>query len=165
MTKGTAAARIGLTIVAAVLLFTLYPLFFRVRPGGYLLVSDDRTGRERLRLPLSPSEEFSITFVHSVNNTPITDVFDVTPAGLVRLRRTVYYDFGAGVPFDLNPGESFSYAEDGAMIISGIDREVPRFVLFVGTVSDHTLTVGGRTFSLRDICGRNARVHIHWAGQ
>jgi hypothetical protein len=30
----------------------------------------------------------------------------------------------------------------------------------VGTVSDHLLTIGGETVSLRDLCGRNAHIVV-----
>jgi hypothetical protein len=46
----------------------------------------------------------------------------------------------------------------GAMVISGIDREIPKFLIFVGTVSDHILTIDGKEISLRNLCGRNAKV-------
>ena len=90
----------------------------------------------------------------------MTDVYDARSDGRIFLRKTIYYDFGAGVPFDLNEGETLSYAEDGAMIISGIDREIPKFLLIVGTVSDHTLSLRGEEISLRDLCGRNTRIQI-----
>ncbi len=128
--------------------------------GGWLVLSDGDTGQEYARYPLKPGEAFSITFIHSVNQTPVTDCYDVGRDGAVYLRKTIYYDFGAGVPFDLNEGETLSYAEDGAMVISGIDRMIPDFYLFVGTVSDHTLSVGGKEISLRELCGRNTKVHI-----
>ena len=66
------------------------------------------------------------------------------------------------VSFDLNEGESLEYAEDGAMVITGIDREIPDFLIFVGTVSDHTLRIGGEEISLRDLCGRSAKVRIRY---
>ncbi|MEA4934582.1 MAG: DUF1850 domain-containing protein, partial [Lawsonibacter sp.] len=132
--------------------------FFNFR--GWLVLSNGDTGQEYARYRLKQGEEFSITFIHSVNKTPVTDCYDVGQDGKIYLRKTVYYDFGAGVPFDLDEGETLSYAEDGAMVISGIDRTIPDFYIFVGTVSDHTLSLGGKEISLRDLCGRNSKVHI-----
>ena len=130
--------------------------------GGELVLRNEDTGVEYARYPLEPGEPFSITFIHSVNKTPVTDSYDVAEDGTIYLRSTTYYDFGAGVPFDLNEGEELSFAEDGAMVISGIDRAIPKFILFVGTVSDHTLSIGGEEISLRDLCGRNAKLRIAW---
>lgn len=128
--------------------------------GGRLVLSDSRTGTVFARYRLNEGEPFSITFIHSVNQTPVTDCYDADDHGVIYLRKTIYYDFGAGVPFDLNEGESLSYDEDGAMVISGIDRVIPDFLIFVGTVSDHTLTLDGKEISLRDLCGRNTKVRI-----
>ena len=133
---------------------------FLLRHDGRLVLRDDDTGSVYAVYSLEPGEEFSITFIHSVNKTPVTDCYDADKDGNICLRKTIYYDFGAGVPFDLNEGEELTYDEDGAMVISGIDRLIPNFVIFVGTVSDHTLQIGEEQISLRDLCGRNAKVHI-----
>lgn len=128
--------------------------------GGELALCDGDTGAEFARYPLEVGEEFSITFIHSVNATPVTDYYDVDEQGTITLLRTVYYGFGAGVPFDLNEGETLSYDENGAMIISGIDRVIPDYLIFVGTVSDHTLKIGEKEISLRELCGRNTKLRI-----
>ena len=124
------------------------------------MLCDGGTGYEYARYRLGRGEDFSITFIHSVNQTPVTDCYDADGEGNIWLRKTIYYDFGAGVPFDLNEGEVLSYDQDGAMIISGINRRIPDFLLFVGTVSDHTLRISGETVSLRDLCGRNTKIRI-----
>jgi len=147
-----AATTACLAIVAAA--------FFLWAGGGHLVLRGADTGKPYARYRLDEGEEFSITFIHSVNQTPVTDCYDADETGSIYLRRTIYYDFGAGVPFDLNEGEELSFEEDGAMVISGIDREIPDFVIFVGTVSDHTLAMEGKEVSLRDLCGRNAKVRI-----
>ena len=127
---------------------------------GQLVLTNAKTGQEYARYDLEPGEEFAVTFVHSVNKTPVTDAYDADKEGRIFVRKTIYYDFGAGVPFDLNDGETLSYDEDGAMVISGIDRLIPDYIIFVGTVSDHILTIGCKEISLRDLCGRNAKVRI-----
>ncbi len=152
--KVTAAAIVLLAIAAAILLSTM--------GRGRLVLSDGDTGSVFAEYRMQPGEEFSITFIHSVNKSPVTDCYQTDGDGSIWLRRTVYYDFGAGVPFDLNEGESLSYGEDGAMVISGIDRRISPFLIFVGTVSDHTLKAGGREVSLRDLCGRNTKVLISY---
>ena len=143
-----AAAAIACVAIAAAVLFLR-------SAGGRLVI--------RLSYPLEQGEEFSITFVHSVNKTPVTDVYDVNEAGMIVLRSTIYYGFGAGVPSDLDPRMELSYDEEtGAMVVSKIDMELPGFNLIVGTVSDHTLAIGGEEISLRDLCGRNTMVHIEY---
>ena len=145
---------------AAIVCLAIAAAFVFSRPKGYLVLSNGNTGEEYARYRLNQGETFSITFIHSVNKSPVTDCYDVAEDGNIWLRQTIYYDFGAGVPFDLNEGESLEYAEDGAMVITGIDREIPDFLIFVGTVSDHTLGIGGEEISLRDLCGKNSTVRF-----
>lgn len=147
---------------AAIVCLAIAAAFVFSWPKGYLVLSNGNTGEEYAHYRLNKGETFSITFIHSVNKSPVTDCYDVAEDGNIWLRRTIYYDFGAGVPFDLNEGESLEYAEDGAMVITGIDREIPDFLIFVGTVSDHTLGISGEKISLRDLCGRNAKVRIRY---
>jgi hypothetical protein len=152
--KVAAAAMACLAIAAAA--------FFATKGNGNLVLRNGDTGEEYARYAFQPGESFSITFIHSVNQSPVTDSYDVDEEGQIWLRTTTYYDFGAGVPFDLNEGETLSYAEDGAMVISGIDRVIAPFYLFVGTVSDHTLAIHGEEISLRELCGRNTKLWISY---
>ena len=75
--------------------------------------------------------------------------------------KTVYYGFGAGVQTELEEGQKLEYGDDGSMIITGFDRKMDDLIYFVGTVSDHMLTLQeGEEISLRDLCGRNAMVRF-----
>lgn len=58
----------------------------------------------------------------------------------------------------MGPSETLTYDRDGRMVISGFQTKIESLNLIVGTVSDHTLTLKGRTLSLRELCGRNAAV-------
>ena len=48
--------------------------------------------------------------------------------------------------------------ENGEMVVSGFDQEMPWLSYIVGTVSDHTLTIHEEEISLRELCGRNSKV-------
>ncbi|MBR2831944.1 MAG: DUF1850 domain-containing protein [Oscillospiraceae bacterium] len=121
------------------------------------MLSDADTGEIYLERPLSGEGVFSVTFIHSVNRSPVSDVYRVRGRRIF-LTGTVYYGFGAGVPTELGPGESLTYGERGEMIVTGMDMEMTRLVYVVGTVSDHVLRIGEEEISLRDTCGRNTRV-------
>ncbi|MCF0121103.1 MAG: DUF1850 domain-containing protein [Oscillospiraceae bacterium] len=92
-----------------------------------------------------------------MNKTPVTDVYEVRGKEIY-LVRTIYYGFGAGVPTEIEAGQSLTYGDDGEMIISGMDMAVPHLVYVVGTVSDHVLNISGEDISLREMCGRNSKV-------
>jgi hypothetical protein len=56
------------------------------------------------------------------------------------------------------PGQKMTYDDQGNMVITGFDITYDPLRYIVGTVSDHILEFGGEEISLRDTCGRNARV-------
>ena len=88
------------------------------------------------------------------------DNYEIREDGIYVVK-TVYYGFGAGVQTELEEGQKLEYGDDGSMIITGFDRKMDDLIYFVGTVSDHMLTLqGGEEISLRDLCGRNAMVRF-----
>lgn len=106
---------------------------------------------------LEPGETFSVEFIHSVNQSPVIDVFMAKGHVIVPVK-TIYSSLGAGVQSELGPGESLSYDESGRMVISGFQQSFESLNFIVGTVSDHVLSIKGDRISLRELCGRNASV-------
>ncbi len=124
-----------------------------------LLLKDGDSGRLLAAFPIQNGGEFSVTFVHSVNKTPVTDVYRVRGRGIFVIR-TVYYSFGAGVQSEIQDGQTLEYGEDGSMTVSGFDRRMDKLSYIVGTVSDHVLEIGGRSVGLRGLCGQNTTVRF-----
>ena len=104
---------------------------------------------------------FSIEFIHSVNKSPVIDYYEARGKDFY-LTQTLYYSYGAGVQTELNPGEVMTTTPDGGMLISNINIKGTGTPHLIGTVSDHILVIGGRTISLRDLCGRNAMVKFDY---
>ena len=122
-----------------------------------LLLIDGDTGRVLMSFPVKDGDEFSITFIHSVNQSPVTDVYQIRNERIYVVR-TIYYAFGAGVQTEIEEGQSLEYGPDGSMTVSGFNRPMDHLSYIVGTVSDHTLRIGGGSISLRERCGRNTTV-------
>jgi len=114
-----------------------------VRPGLYLTFTDVDTGEVYARFPVAEGDCFAIGFLHSVNKTPVLDVYYVEH-GTLYVEQTIYYSFGAGVQTELNPGETLSYGVDGSMIISNIHKnfEQTGLTYLIGAASDHTFFLG-----------------------
>lgn len=134
-------------------------LVFRLIIPPALVIRNSQTGKAIASYPVGDGDEFSITFVHSVNKSPVTDVYEIRGNDIFVVR-TIYYAFGAGVQTELEDGQSLEYGEDGSMIITGINKRIDRLSYIVGTVSDHILEVGGRKISLRDLCGKNTAIRF-----
>ena len=146
--------------VPALIFISLTAAFFYFNRSGTLTLSDAKSGEIYAAYDLKPGDVFSVGFIHSVNKSPVTDYYEVRKDGIYVVK-TIYYGFGAGVQTQLEEGQTMTYGDDGSMIVTGFDQKIPDLIYFVGTVSDHTLTLNETTeVSLRDLCGRNAMVRF-----
>lgn len=148
-----------ITGAAIVVTVTASVFFSFMLSSPCLILKNGDTGEVIQVFPVEDGEEFSITFVHSVNNSPVTDVYQIRN-GRIYVVRTIYYSFGAGVQTELEEGQSLEYGRDGSMIVSGFNRPMDHLSYIVGTVSDHTLQIDGKLISLRELCGRNTTVQF-----
>lgn len=147
-----AVAAIIITIIAAALL---------LRPHYYLTVRDRDTGEVYASYPMKEGERFSVQFKHSINLSPVIDVYQIEEKHIY-VEETIYYHFGAGVQTQLNEGETLTYGEDGSMIVGNIHQQRDNVGYIVGTVYDHILSVNGQEVSLRDLCGRNTAIRFNY---
>ena len=124
-----------------------------------LVLENPDTGRAYIRFVAEEGTEFAVTFRHSVNKSDVTEIYEVRD-GAVWLTGCVYYHFGAGVAEELDPNWELTMGENGEMILSNINMELPNLIYRVGTVYDHILTIGDERIVLNELCGRNARVRF-----
>ncbi|MBR2954494.1 MAG: DUF1850 domain-containing protein [Clostridia bacterium] len=146
-------------IVAAVLMIiiTAAAVLISLLSTPYLVMYVDDTNARYITQKAEDGLMFSVEFIHSVNQTPLKDTY-IIENGQIRAYSTTYRSFGAGVQTALEEGQTMTYDEDGNMVITGFDITYDPLRYIVGTVSDHILTIDGKEISLRDLCGRNAKV-------
>ncbi len=133
--------------------------FFLISCTGaqHLRVYDSETGKIIASYLVYEGDEFSVEFIHSVNQSPVQDVF-VIHNGKIIADRTIYSAFGAGVQTEIEEGQTLEYDDEGNMVVSGFDIEFPEVKYIVGTVSDHILHIGEEYISLTELCGKNAHI-------
>ena len=146
------AAAFALIAVVAFLL-----VGFFASAGHELVLRSGKTGKVYARYPMAEGDTFTVTFIHSVNQKPYSDMYRIEDE-TIYAEETRFAEFGAGVETELNEGEILSTGKDGEIVISNIHTPMKHLSYIVGTVSDHILTVGKKEISLRDLCGRNATV-------
>ena len=153
---------------AAIILIIAEALTLASRSGYYLTVRNRDTHELYARYRMGEGDRFSVTFIHSVNNYPLTDTYEIEDKNIY-VEETVYCSFGAGVQTELNPGETLDKVyidrpdyQGWAMVIGNIHQLRNNVGYIVGTVSDHVLTVNGQDVSLRDLCGKNAAVRFNY---
>lgn len=145
---------------AALLVAAAVIVVFALNQGQSLVLQDRKTGEVYAEYPISEGEQFSVEFIHSVNKTPVRDIYELRKGGEIYVVETDYFGFGAGVQTELNPGETLEYGEDGSMRVKNINILIPSLTYVVGTVSDHILRINGEEISLRELCGRNSSVNF-----
>jgi len=136
--------------------------FFNGRPAAgssaVFEIQDTASGKMYLRLPLDDGFEFSIEFIHSVNQSPVRETFKAD-CGMIRPVSVRFYSFGAGMPVGSEAGQIIDRDGD-ALVISGFDQSFSQLNYIVGTVSDHLLYIDGEKISMTDLCGKNAHITI-----
>lgn len=85
--------------------------------------------------PFRAGETFAIRYIHSVDRTPVTEVYAVGRRGLV-LVESRFVHWGAGLGY---MGEGRLAEVDGVTVISGLNRKVGELLLRVGSVGDHRI--------------------------
>ena len=98
-----------------------------------LVLKDPTDGTVYASYEMNVGDLFSIQFIHSVNKSSVTDWFEIRDDGIYGIK-TVYYGFGAGVPTQLEEGQTLTYGDDGSMIISGFENKLAAQVVLTAFI-------------------------------
>ena len=143
-----------LAIASAV--FTAFAVLFfifaaRTDTGRYLHLEDAGSGQLLLRLPVQGEDTFTVSYIHSVNQSPVREIFELSDGRIV-LSALEFYTFGAGIPAQLEPGQVLVHLPCGAMRIEGFARETNQPLRYmVGYTSELTLHLRGYETSLASL--------------
>ncbi|WP_373446101.1 DUF1850 domain-containing protein [Salinicoccus bachuensis] len=142
----------GVSIVAAaILLYVTRPL--------YISISDMETDEELYGARIEDGERFSVTYIHSVERSPVKEVFEVRGTEIFTMESHTE-SFGAGMPYE---GEVMEL-ENGKFIISDINRPVHGGALRIrpSSVFPHHIMIGEDDVVISDppYKGRNLEVEI-----
>lgn len=112
-----------------------------------LCICDHSTGAVILRIPLDFEQSFTIRYIHSVDHSPVFEVFRVVKGTGIVLEETYFMMFGAGMGHWQGHGR---LVQDGKWIkITDIHRPLGRFLLRVGSPGvDHTILLNGKEWNL-----------------
>lgn len=105
------------------------------------LVLMDTDNRILFEKRMTQPAVFAIRYTHSVALSPVTDYF-IIKNNRIFLDKTVYKDFGAGLPPAPEGGQTMKFGM-GKIVISGYNREFSSFDLRVGRIANHTLLLWG----------------------
>lgn len=102
---------------------------------------------------------FVIAYTHSVNKGRVRDSYSVNGAELV-LDRTEFVSYGAGIPEASETVGARFTREDGAYVISGLNRRLPQFLMAVGVIAEHSVTVSEKEIYLKECFRPQTRLRI-----
>jgi len=103
---------------------------------------------DEVRHPLIEGAEFSISYWHSVNQSMVSEIFEIRQ-GKITLIALEFESFGAGMPTELEPGQSLTRLPRGKMRIDGFNRSANTFDFLIGQDTNHVLYITYQSFELR----------------
>ena len=124
-------------IVSFFILLTIIILF--VPLIEQFTISNGNTNRIVFIGSIDDFENFHISFLHSVNRTPVNEFYKINKNKFI-VYKTTFYSYGAGM-------ENGTY-KDGMIEINDIDLELKEFIYMVGTYAEHTLYSNNINFKL-----------------
>jgi len=141
MFKHRSIAVLIILIAATVIIMPLFNRF---------TVSDGKTGEIVFIESTSKIKEFHISFLHSVNRTPVNEYYRISNNKFI-VYKTTFFSYGAGMPeYDASGAQKLK-VEDGVVSIDNINRALEDFTVMVGTYADHCLNYGGKSIRLSEL--------------
>lgn len=115
-----------------------------------LVISNGNTGEIVFMEDIDEYNTFYITFIHSVNRTPVNEYYKIIDNKFL-LYKAEFYSYGAGMSDGSDiPNSKLSHSEDGTAHLE-LEEEFEEFTYYVGTIADHTLHLGNKELLLKDI--------------
>jgi len=94
-----------------------------------------------------------------VQRSPVVEKFRVLPDRSIVVFETIYQDFGAGLPSEVDEGAKV-VVEPGGVRIYDMNRVMPRITLRVGSIARHQFKHGTAVVNLADLVDSGTRVDV-----
>lgn len=145
---------VALAVVLMIVLVTAL-----LRPRAMVLQAVAGGGRVLYERQVAPGDEFEIRYTHSVARTVVLEKFRVRPDGKITVFETIYQDFGAGLPSELDEGAQVEVGPGGVRI-TGMERVMSSIPLRVGSIARHQIAFGSDVVDLISLVESGERVDI-----
>ena len=110
------------------------------------------TGRVVWLKRVAPGDTFTLSFIHSVEKSEVTDYFRIDDDHRIILYQTEFGSLNTGLPAVVSQGEVFERTDRGFRL-SGLRRVLPEIQLQVSEAYGGTLETGGTVVSLPALAG------------
>jgi len=118
-------------------------VYFERRPYSLDFFSKN-SDKPIMELRVCPGDEFTISYIHSYNKTPVSDTFLIDKNCKIILKETEYKWDAAGLQ-DTCPIRGVWGYKNGNIWISEINLKLDKIPLRVGTIAKHELIYKDKT--------------------
>jgi len=151
--KQSAAAGLALAVLAAAVLVSVFTR------SPYLVLTNAADGSALLLHSIHDGEVFSVSYIHSVNISPVEEFYHIRQDGIV-LVAIEFETFGAGMPGETPQGQSLIHLPEGGMRIEGYERPIGDLRYLVGYAANQTLNIGTQRIPLNDLASTGQSVRF-----
>jgi hypothetical protein len=130
--------------LAILVVFFLFTPFHPV-----LTLTAVKAAKELGGFRMKEGEEFTFSFIHSINKRPVYDTLRVKGDQLL-IVKSRFDSFGGGMPDASTDTMKLQLGEDG-WVESILSHSVPEITFFLGWVANHSLRIRGRNIPLTNL--------------
>lgn len=117
------------------------------RQVEYLVIAQFPKNKELARFPLGPDKTFSLSFIHSVSQTRVIDVYEIKNKQIIQTGEA-FKTHGAGLPSspDEPGGISWEKTDDGFVL--NMERPIPKLVVRTNKLYENRLLFPSQVINL-----------------
>ena len=143
-----------LWVLPAVCLFPLTAL-----SAGQMVISSFPENSILLEIPLEAGNQFSLSFIHSVSKTRVTDVYEIRRKEIIQTQE-LFSAHGAGLPSSPDEPYGIKWEKQGSQFVLYMERPIPKLVVRTDKNYENRLHVSGQTINLNQWEDQALLLHI-----
>lgn len=144
-------------IALVVGLVALATLIFNIWGDYDLVIRDQETNKEYIRLKVQVGDQLELAWIHSVELTPWIEVLEIVEDEQLMLIETRFQSYGAGVPYET---EGNFLVRDGYTIMTDLDQLFTSYRWVHSHNAQFTLTKNGKYVFLADELPHHQRMEM-----
>ncbi|MCK5313025.1 MAG: DUF1850 domain-containing protein [Desulfobacteraceae bacterium] len=114
---------------------------------GFLVIAEFPEQRKLAQYRLGGNKTFTLSFIHSVSKTRVTDVYEIQTGQIVQIKE-LFKDHGAGLPSNPDEPGGLYWEKDKDQFILHMKRPIPKLVVRTDKNYQNRLTLGSVTVDL-----------------
>ena len=130
-------------------------LVFNLPLVRVLSISNRKNFSERIYSRSGARDGFAISYTHSVNKGRVHDFYLPAGDGGLELFMTEFVSYGAGIPEPYETDGAEFHSTENGYIISGLNRRLPKLVMAVGVIAEHSVSFGKTAMEGMEFSGNN----------